>query len=419
MGLFRKKRMDYGYYSSYSSKRRRLRVDRAFLAVIAGILLVVGIVVYFNFNRIQFLVKGYSWSTTSELVRSFDNDEEKELLSHDKMTHILKWIDNSNKVTLYDEYERFYALHKELSYDDLVEVADYIFENQVPTLHQLGYKDSTIWKMMEDGAGKSDLQYLVDNKLSNSQTAPFRKVKGYNLKKINDYIEKYKEVKDYNYAVNVVNYPFIISSNGDTKEKYNISNPDDLLTLVKKGFYLNDYEPKDLVNVDSEYVAPTCDHPQLRKVAAEALIKMIKDAEKDDMHLLLNSGYRSYEEQTKIYDETQQKYGEVYAKEYVATPGASEHQTGLGIDMTSQSVVDKQRLVFGDTVEYKWVVKNCAKYGFIVRFTEGTDGITGISHEPWHLRYVGKDVAKEIMSKNWTLEEYCLYKNAIPKFKKD
>ncbi len=59
MGLFRKKKMDYGYYSSYSSKRRRLRVDRAALAVIAGILLVVGIVVYFNFNRIQFLVKGF------------------------------------------------------------------------------------------------------------------------------------------------------------------------------------------------------------------------------------------------------------------------------------------------------------------------------------------------------------------------
>ena len=51
--------------------------------------------------------------------------------------------------------------------------------------------------------------------------------------------------------------------------------------------------------------------------------------------------------------------------------------------------------------------------------TEGTDGITGISHEPWHLRYVGKKVAKEIKDQNWTLEEYCLYKNVIPKFKKD
>ena len=158
---------------------------------------------------------------------------------------------------------------------------------------------------------------------------------------------------------------------------------------------------------------------QLRKVAAEALVKMIKDAKKEGMYLLLNSGYRSYEEQEKIYQETEQKYGGAYAAEYVATPGASEHQTGLGIDMTSQSVVDKQRLVFGDTTEYKWIVENCAKYGFIVRFTEGTDGITGISHEPWHLRYVGKKVAKEIKDQNWTLEEYCLYKNVIPKFKKD
>ena len=154
MGLFKKK-TDYSYYSSYSSSRRRLKVGRTVIAVIAAVVVILGIIIYFNFNRIQFLMKGYSWSTTSELVSSFDNDEEKELLSHDEMKHILKWIDNSNKVTLYDEYERFYALHKELAYDDLVEVADYIFENQVPTLHQLGYKDSTIWKMLEDGAGKS------------------------------------------------------------------------------------------------------------------------------------------------------------------------------------------------------------------------------------------------------------------------
>ena len=106
-------------------------------------------------------------------------------------------------------------------------------------------------------------------------------------------------------------------------KRQNIANPDDYLTLVKKGFYLNDYEPKDLVELDSEYVAPTCDHPQLRKVAAEALVKMIKDAKKEGMYLLLNSGYRSYEEQEKIYQETEQKYGGAYAAEYVATPGLS------------------------------------------------------------------------------------------------
>ena len=88
---------------------------------------------------------------------------------------------------------------------------------------------------------------------------------------------------------------------------------------------------------------------------------MIKDAKKEGMYLLLNSGYRSYERtRKKSIKKTEQKYGGAYAAEYVATPGASEHQTGLGIDMTSQSVVDKQRLVFGDTTEYKWVVENCA-----------------------------------------------------------
>ena len=75
MGLFKKK-TDYSYYSSYSSSRRRLKVGRTVIAVIAAVVVILGIIIYFNFNRIQFLMKGYSWSTTSELVRSFDNDEE-------------------------------------------------------------------------------------------------------------------------------------------------------------------------------------------------------------------------------------------------------------------------------------------------------------------------------------------------------
>jgi zinc D-Ala-D-Ala carboxypeptidase len=104
------------------------------------------------------LMKGYSWSTTSELVKSFDNDEEKELLSHDEMKHILKWIDNSNKVALYDEYEQFYSLHKDMNYEDIVDVVNYIFENQAPSLKSMGYSEKTIWSMLKDGAGKSDLQ---------------------------------------------------------------------------------------------------------------------------------------------------------------------------------------------------------------------------------------------------------------------
>ena len=157
---------------------------------------------------------------------------------------------------------------------------------------------------------------------------------------------------------------------------------------------------------------------ELDQVANSQLQKALKSINAND-EIVPISGVRTFEEQKRLYTDSIIENGEEYTKKFVALPNASEHQTGLGIDMTSQSVVDKQRLVFGDTTEYKWVVENCAKYGFIVRFTEGTDGITGISHEPWHLRYVGKKVAKEIKDQNWTLEEYCLYKNVIPKFKKD
>ncbi|MFR8651136.1 MAG: D-alanyl-D-alanine carboxypeptidase family protein, partial [Faecalibacillus sp.] len=190
MGLFKKK-TDYSYYSSYGRSKRRLRVGRTAIAIIAAVVVIVGLIVYLNFNRIQFLMKGYSWSTTSELVKSFDSEEEKELLSHDEMKHILKWIDNSNKVTLYDEYEQFYALHKDMAYDDIVDVVNYIFENQAPSLKAMGYSENTIWTMLKDGAGKSDLQYLIDKKLKNNQTAPYRKVKGYHLKKMEEYIAQY------------------------------------------------------------------------------------------------------------------------------------------------------------------------------------------------------------------------------------
>lgn len=421
MGLFKRK-TDYSYYSSYNS-RRKLKIGRAVIAGIAGVVLVAAVIVYLNFNRIQFLWKGYSWSTTSEILSMFDSGEEAEILEHDKMDHILKWIDCSNKVELYDDYERYYAIAKkaknDLQYEEIVEFIDEVFTGHLKLLSQYGYSNSVIWQLLEDGASKSDLTFLLENKLENEVTEPFRQVKGYTIKNMLNYIAKYNEVKDYNYAVNIVNYPFIISSNGKPGN-YEIKNPDELLTLVKQGFYLSaDYEPDDLVEPEEEYVAPDCGNRMLRKDAYEAMVKMIKAAEKEDLHLLLNSGYRSYAEQTKIYNETEAKYGGAYAAEYVAKPGASEHQTGLGLDMTSQSVVDGERLVFSDTAEYKWVLANCQKYGFVIRFEEGTDNITGISHEPWHLRYVGEDVARDMTEHGWTFEEYCLYNSVIPELKKE
>ena len=410
--MFRKKR-DYGYYSSYGGSSSRLRVGRVAIIGVVIAVVIIAVVIVFNLTRIQLMFKGYSFSQASEIL-SLTKEEENEILAHDKMDHIVNWIEESDNVEWYDEYERYLGLNKKLEYADVVSYVDNLYETQVPKLKSLSYSNDDIWKLIEDGASEDDFQYLIDNNYSANDLEPYSKVKGYKIQNLAGYISAYATYKDYNYAVCITNYPFIISSNGDPQDSYTISNPDELLTLVKKGFYLpDDYEPE-LVEPDIP-VAPDCENSQMTPETSKALTKMYEAAKKEGLELVVNSAYRSYETQVAIYNDFETRYGGQYASEYVAAPGASEHQTGLGLDLTSQSVVDGERITFGDTEEYRWVVENCYKYGFIIRFEDGTDGITGIAHEPWHLRYVGEDVAKEIVKNKWTFEEYCLYNNVMPK----
>ena len=411
-----KKRRDYSYYSSYSyGHKSRLRVGRVAIVAVVAVVLVVGLVVSLNLNRIKLLAKGYSFSQTSEIL-SLPTEDEDEILSHDKIDHITNWIKQSPEVSLYDEYERYLTINKDMKYAKVDENVDSIFKNDVPKLKSLDYSEKLIWNLLEEGATQEDFQYLIDHKYTASDIEPYRKVEGYKLQNLEGYMNAYNTYKNYNYAVCITNYPFIISSNGEPETKYTITNPSDLLTLVKKGFYLpEDYEPE---LVDPEIpVAPDCQNPKMTKETSDALTKMYKAAKQEGLELVVNSAYRSYQTQVETMADFVARYNTQYANEYVAQPGASEHQTGLGVDLTSQSVVEGKRITFGDTEEYRWVIKNCARFGFIIRFEDGTDGITGIAHEPWHLRYVGEDVAKEIQKNGWTFEEYCLYNNVMPKVK--
>ncbi|WP_285959320.1 M15 family metallopeptidase [Thomasclavelia spiroformis] len=411
-----KKRRDYSYYSSYSyGHKSRLRVGRVAIVAVVAVVLVVGLVVSLNLNRIKLLAKGYSFSQTSEIL-SLPTEDEDEILSHDKIDHITNWIKQSPEVSLYDEYERYLTINKDMKYAKVVENVDSIFKNDVPKLKSLDYSEKLIWNLLEEGATQEDFQYLIDHKYTASDIGPYRKVEGYKLQNLEGYMNAYNTYKNYNYAVCITNYPFIISSNGEPETKYTITNPSDLLTLVKKGFYLpEDYEPE---LVDPEIpVAPDCQNPKMTKETSDALTKMYKAAKQEGLELVVNSAYRSYQTQVETMADFVARYNTQYANEYVAQPGASEHQTGLGVDLTSQSVVEGKRITFGDTEEYRWVIKNCARFGFIIRFEDGTDGITGIAHEPWHLRYVGEDVAKEIQKNGWTFEEYCLYNNVMPEVK--
>ena len=114
-----------------------------------------------------------------------------------------------------------------------------------------------------------------------------------------------------------------------------------------------------------------------------------------------NSAYRSYESQKNVYNNRVKNQGKESADAYVAKPGFSEHQTGLCIDITN-----KDRYFVEGTEEVEWLKENCSKFGFIIRYPKDKKDVTGIEYEPWHIRYVGKDVAKYISDNGITLEEY-------------
>ncbi len=144
----------------------------------------------------------------------------------------------------------------------------------------------------------------------------------------------------------------------------------------------------------------------MRKVAGEALEKLFNAAETENIVLLGVSGYRNYNYQVNVYNNSVYRNGKQHADKYVAQPGTSEHQTGLAIDIVSNEYTNLDE-IFVNTRAYKWLKENCYKYGFIIRYPKGKEDITGYKFEPWHIRYVGIDVATEIMNRNITLEEYC------------
>ncbi len=151
------------------------------------------------------------------------------------------------------------------------------------------------------------------------------------------------------------------------------------------------------------------------KRIAQPAADMMKAANTAGLQLLIASGYRSYERQQQLFDSRVESYMKQGLSKEAATaetrkvqalPGQSEHQTGLAIDFVSKNhqVLDE---AFAATPEGKWLAAHCQEYGFILRYPKGKEAITGgIIYEPWHMRYVGKEAAAAIMSKNITLEEY-------------
>lgn len=187
-----------------------------------------------------------------------------------------------------------------------------------------------------------------------------------------------------------------------------VNNPDDILVLVNKERNLpSDYKPDDLIIPNVRFSFEGHDQKRyLRKEAATALEELFEEAEKEGVIFYADSGYRSYERQEFLFNYRAERDGVEKANKLTARPGQSEHQTGLAMDVTSQSVNLSLESSFGETTEGIWLKENAHRFGFIIRYLKDKTDITGYSYEPWHIRYVGTDVAKEIYENNITLEEY-------------
>ena len=144
---------------------------------------------------------------------------------------------------------------------------------------------------------------------------------------------------------------------------------------------------------------------QLSRECLEALVALCDAARAEGHELYLKSGYRSYRTQSYMYENRLKKYG--YDDGWVARPGSSDHQTGLGCDVVPKKWTDRgMNEDMAKEPETQWMAENCARFGFILRYPADKEDVTEINYEPWHLRYVGVPVATYIMENGLTLEEF-------------
>ena len=199
-------------------------------------------------------------------------------------------------------------------------------------------------------------------------------------------ITEYFEPEPATEPVSEVNVPSsgTVTSNGHT------------VTVVDGVTYIDG-----LLVVNKTYALPETYAPGgLTDETYAAFVRMQSDAAAVGIDLFVKSGYRSYWDQSYIYSSYAASDGYAEADKYSARAGHSEHQSGMALDVNSLY------LSFGETPEGIWLRDNCHLYGFIIRYPSGKENITGYIYEPWHIRYVGKDIAAKIKDSGLCLEEY-------------
>ena len=299
------------------------------------------------------------------------------------------------------------TLNKAFESEDFNEkyMDNYTKINYVPHEHLI----SNINKLLKKGYSNNDINIILSH---GSDDAVIRFIKRDKVKYLEEFfsvdyakLDNYDRYVKYSDEMGEDEEESVLAVNLDMdKEDYKDSYLVDKFSfdmLVNKHRSLSkDFTPDNLVKISLDDASES--GMKCNKTALEAFTKMRKDAEKEGYEIIINSAYRSYQEQVDLSNLYLKSYGQSYVDKYLAKPGYSEHQTGLGFDIGSRKVN-----VFANSKEYVWMQENAYKYGFIQRFTKRDEDITGFNSEPWHYRYVGVEIAKYIYEhNNMSFEEY-------------
>ena len=270
-------------------------------------------------------------------------------------------------------------------------------------LEKLGYQKEEII-FFENFTQKENSKLSIDDILNHpyhKDLASFLKEKYF----IYDNLERYLAYKDRNNKLTNSEVVSLVNVNRDKEYYENVKKTDiskENLMLVNKYYALDkDFAFDDLVEVSIQHCYG---NQKIRKEVYEKFKQMFNDAKKENLTIIINSSYRTYEYQENLWNNYARAHDEAWADSYAARKGHSEHQTGLTIDVTTYGV--KEQEDFETTDEFRWMRENAHKYGFILRYPKNQENITGYSYESWHYRYVGVDMATKIYEEGITFDEY-------------
>ena len=248
--------------------------------------------------------------------------------------------------------------------------------------------------------------YLKNNNILTSDNIAllktFKKDKYFILNNLKQYIQ-YKDL--YNTTRLVIEY---VNTKAYLKPyiQYRMSDvTKGIYMIASKIYYLYQYVPTNIVDVEDNYKTLSSS-PKMVKEAYDAFKKMSDAGSKEELKIKIASGYRSYDHQKIIYEDYLKKDPQSLVDTYSSRPGFSDHQIGLSCDIWANNETFEG---FSFTKESAWLKENAYKYGFILRYPNSKDYITGYMYESWHYRYVGLEAAKEIHDNNITFDEYYAY----------